>query len=47
MVDFQILSRKNGREVQPYEQVAMKDIVVLGPDERVTVRIKFAPYNGL
>jgi bilirubin oxidase len=48
MVDIQVLSRSKGRKsVQPWEKVAMKDIIVLGPNERVTVRVKFAPYNGL
>ncbi|KAK4906163.1 hypothetical protein LTR49_024649 [Elasticomyces elasticus] len=48
MVDFEILSSEKGRgALEPYEQVAMKDVVVLGPDERATIRVKFAPYNGL
>jgi bilirubin oxidase len=48
MVDIQVLSRAKGRKsVQPWEKVAMKDIIVLGPNEQVTVRVKFAPYNGL
>lgn len=48
MVDFQILSRKKGREsVEPYEREALKDVAVLGPDERIKVAVKFAPMEGL
>jgi bilirubin oxidase len=48
MVDIQILTRTKGRKsVQPWEKVALKDMIVLGPNERVTARVKFAPYNGL
>ena len=48
MVDFQIISRSNGRNiVEPYEKVALKDVAVLGPKEQVTVAITFAPFAGL
>ncbi|KAF5004213.1 hypothetical protein FDECE_9295 [Fusarium decemcellulare] len=48
MVDFQILSREKGRKgLETYEKAALKDVAVLGPDERVTVAIKFAPMEGL
>lgn len=48
MVDFHILSREKGRKsVLAYERVAMKDVVVLGPDERVTVLVQFAPFSGV
>ena len=48
MVDFQVVSRSNGRNtVKPYEKVALKDVAVLGPKEQVTIAIKFAPFAGL
>ncbi|KIW11769.1 hypothetical protein PV08_09041 [Exophiala spinifera] len=48
MVDFQIISRENGRNiVEPYEKVALKDVVLLGPKEKVTVAVTFAPFAGL
>lgn len=48
MVDFQIISRSNGRNiVEPYEKLALKDVAVLGPNEAVTVAVTFAPFAGL
>lgn len=48
MVDFQIISRSNGRNtVEPYEKVALKDVAVLGPKESVVVAVTFAPFPGL
>lgn len=48
MVDFQILSRTNGRNVvEPYEKVALKDVAVLGPNESVTIAVTFVPFAGL
>jgi len=48
MVDFQILSRSNGRDaVEPYEKSALKDVAVLGPNEAVTIAVTFAPFAGL
>lgn len=50
LVDFQILSRRKatqnsafGRtEVTPYEAAALKDVIVLGNNEAVTVLAKYA-----
>ncbi|KAL9487975.1 hypothetical protein ACSS6W_000252 [Trichoderma asperelloides] len=48
LVDFQIISRVNGRNtVAPYEKVAFKDVVLLGPKESVTIAVTFAPFVGL
>jgi hypothetical protein len=48
LVDFQIISRSNGRNtVEPYEKVALKDVAVLGPKEMVTIAVTFAPFAGL
>ncbi|KFX93725.1 hypothetical protein V490_04716 [Pseudogymnoascus sp. VKM F-3557] len=48
LVDFQITSRSKGRKsLQPYEVPALKDVVVLGPNERVQVLVRFSPYPGL
>ncbi|GFP52849.1 bilirubin oxidase [Trichoderma asperellum] len=48
LVDFQIISRVNGRNtVAPYEKVAFKDVVLLGPKETVTMAVTFAPFVGL
>ncbi|KAJ3543417.1 hypothetical protein NM208_g3587 [Fusarium decemcellulare] len=43
-VDLSAACRKG---LEPYEKAALKDVAVLGPDERVTVAIKFAPMEGL
>lgn len=48
LVDFQILSRSGGRRpVLPYEKEALKDVVLLGENEKVTVIARYAPYDGL
>ncbi|KNG44141.1 blue copper oxidase cueO precursor [Stemphylium lycopersici] len=49
LVDFKILSRTggNGRGVLPYEKEAMKDVVLLGENEKVTVLARYAPYEGV
>ena len=48
MVDFQILSRSDGRDaVEPYEKTALKDVAVLGPNEAVTIAVTFVPFAGL
>jgi FtsP/CotA-like multicopper oxidase with cupredoxin domain len=48
LVDFQILSRTGGtREVLPYEKEALKDVVLLGVNEKVTVIARYAPYEGV
>jgi bilirubin oxidase len=48
MVDFQLISREKGRKaLQAYEAPALKDVAVLGPNERVKVLVTFAPYPGL
>ncbi|KAM0252551.1 hypothetical protein ACHAQJ_007683 [Trichoderma viride] len=48
LVDFQIISRSNGRNsVESYEKVALKDVAVLGPKETVTIAVTFAPFAGL
>ncbi|KAH7108533.1 bilirubin oxidase precursor [Auriculariales sp. MPI-PUGE-AT-0066] len=47
LVDFQIISRTGGRgAVQPYELVALKDVVYLGENERVQVRARYEPWDG-
>jgi bilirubin oxidase len=45
LVDFQIISRSGGRSVQPYEAVALKDVVLLGPNEKVRVLARYAPWG--
>ncbi|KAF1837542.1 Cupredoxin [Decorospora gaudefroyi] len=48
LVDFQILTRTGGkRGVLPYEKEAMKDVVLLGRNEKVTVIARYAPYDGV
>ena len=48
LVDFQILSRTGGkRSVLPYEREALKDVVLLGTNEKVTVIARYAPYDGV
>ncbi|KAL6711901.1 hypothetical protein ACN47E_002944 [Coniothyrium glycines] len=48
LVDFQILSRSGGkRGVLPYEREALKDVVLLGENEKVTVIARYAPYDGV
>jgi bilirubin oxidase len=48
LVDFQILSRTGGqRSVLDYEKEALKDVVLLGEGETVTVIARYAPYDGV
>lgn len=48
LVDFQILSRTGGkRPVLAYEKEALKDVVLLGENEKVTVIARYAPYDGV
>lgn len=48
LVDFQIISRTKGkRSVLPYEQVALKDVVLLGENEVVQVIARYAPWDGV
>jgi bilirubin oxidase len=48
LVDFQILTRTRGkRGVLPYEQDALKDVVLLGRNEVVTIIARYAPWEGL
>lgn len=48
LIDFQIISRTGGsRGVQPYERVALKDVVWLGPRERVLVIARYSPWDGV
>lgn len=48
MVDFQIISRSDGRDtVEPYEKVALKDVALLGPKETVTIAVTFVPFVGV
>ena len=48
LVDFQILSRTGGkRSVLNYEKEALKDVVLLGENEKVTVIARYAPYDGV
>lgn len=48
LVDFQILSRTGGkRGVLPYEKEALKDVVLLGQNEKVTVIARYAPFDGV
>lgn len=48
LVDFQILSRTGGkRPVLPYEKEALKDVVLLGENEKVQVIARFAPWDGV
>ncbi|KAJ4346273.1 hypothetical protein N0V95_005538 [Ascochyta clinopodiicola] len=48
LVDFQILTRTGGnRPVLDYEKEALKDVVLLGENEKVTVIARYAPYDGV
>lgn len=48
LVDFQILTRTGGkRSVLPYEKDALKDVVLLGTNEKVTVVARYAPWDGV
>jgi FtsP/CotA-like multicopper oxidase with cupredoxin domain len=48
LVDFQIISRIDGkRSVLPYEKEALKDVVLLGENEKVQVIARYAPWDGV
>lgn len=48
LVDFQIVKRFDGkRPVLEYEKVALKDVVLLGVNEKVQVLAKYAPWDGV
>ncbi|KAK6859908.1 hypothetical protein PG995_003544 [Apiospora arundinis] len=48
LVDFKVVSRKNGRAaVLPYEAAGLKDVVWLGPNEEVIVEANYAPWDGV
>ncbi|KAH8646039.1 Cupredoxin [Tricladium varicosporioides] len=49
LIDFQVMFRTGGanRGVQPYEAVALKDVVWLGPNEKVIVMARYAPWDGV
>lgn len=42
------MSRQGGRnQVFPYESAGLKDVVILGPNEKILVRAKYAPWDGV
>ncbi|PVH83779.1 hypothetical protein DL98DRAFT_585247 [Cadophora sp. DSE1049] len=49
LIDFQVMSRSGGKKrgVLPYEAVGLKDVVWLGPNEKVTVLARYAPWDGV
>lgn len=48
LVDLQIKARSGGvRGVEPYEAVAMKDVVWIRPNETVEVLARYAPWDGV
>jgi bilirubin oxidase len=48
LIDFRIISRTDGkRGVMPYESEALKDVVWLGPNEKVKVLARYAPWDGV
>jgi bilirubin oxidase len=49
LIDFQVIARTGGdrNAVMPYEAVALKDVVWLGPKENVTVIARYAPWDGV
>jgi bilirubin oxidase len=48
LIDMQIISRTNGkRGVLAYEKEALKDVVLLGTNEVVTVIARYAPWDGV
>lgn len=48
LVDFQIISRTGGkRGVLSYEKEALKDVVLLGTNEKVQVIARYAPWDGV
>lgn len=47
LVDFQVKSRAGGRgAVTPYEAKSLKDVVVLGPNEKIRMLAQFTPHHG-
>lgn len=46
LVDFRVLTR-NGRGVEPYESIGLKDVVWLGKNEVVKVEAHYAPWDGV
>ncbi|KAH6672908.1 Cupredoxin [Halenospora varia] len=48
LINFQVMFCTGGanRGVQPYEAVALKDVVWLGPNEKVIVMARYAPWDG-
>lgn len=48
LIDFQVISRVDGkRGVLPYEKEALKDVVLLGTNEKVQVIARYAPWDGV
>ncbi|KAH7041563.1 Cupredoxin [Microdochium trichocladiopsis] len=48
LVDFKVVKRVDGRgQVMPYEAAGLKDVVWLGPNEKVTVEAYYAPWDGV
>ncbi|KAL2121670.1 hypothetical protein VTJ04DRAFT_2125 [Mycothermus thermophilus] len=48
LVDFKILSRTGGRgTLYDYETKGLKDVVWLGPNEKVKVQAHYAPWDGV
>ncbi|KZV79347.1 putative bilirubin oxidase [Exidia glandulosa HHB12029] len=48
LVDFQIVSRTGGRgAVEPYEKVALKDVVYLGENEKLQIIARYTPWDGV
>lgn len=48
LIDFQVVSRSGGRNsVLPYEAAALKDVVLLGTNEKIHVLAKYQPWDGV
>ncbi|EKG20523.1 Multicopper oxidase type 1 [Macrophomina phaseolina MS6] len=48
LIDFQVISRTGGkRDVLPYEKNGLKDVVLLGVNEKVRVVARFQPWEGV
>lgn len=50
LVDFKVLKRfgsESTRDVMPYEEAGLKDVVWLGRHESVLVEAHYAPWNGV
>lgn len=48
LVDFKVVSRSGGRgTVMQYEAAGLKDVVWLGPNERVVAEAHYAPWDGV